>query len=102
MGYVFEHTNKNSANLKLIISGGMIWPKKFYCVTNVERIKGNKTKFWQLYNLCIDQAITRGHFEKWQDTFDFGLIPGLFIVSMICLILTFALVYHEQREKLYG
>ena len=102
-GMYYDKLTKTVPNLKLIISGGMIWPKEFYCVTNVERIiKGNKTKFFQRYNLCIDQAITRSCLEKWQEIFDFGLFPGLFIVSMIFLILTFALVYHEQREKLYG
>ena len=70
-----------------------IWKKEDYCISNVE----NEDEFWLEYHVCKDKAE-----NVYLAVISAGLIPVLMILSMICLVLTFGLLYKEQKEKLFG
>ena len=86
----------------LIILGGKIWPKEYYCVSHVESPSKNEFSYWERYHVCVGESISEGYFARWLRIVDFGLFPGLFIISLVFLIFTFILVYIQQRDKLFG
>ena len=89
---------KNISNLSnFSLSGDRIWPKEYYCVIQMESIHNSKPR----YHVCPNQSISEGCLKEW-NWIDFKLIPGLLLISMIFLLMTFLLVYLEQREKLFG
>ena len=67
----------------------------------MESQEPSKPKYWQRYIVCTNYNITEGCYDK-LEWIDFELIPGLLVISMVFLLLTFVPVYLEQREKLFG
>ena len=87
--------------IEYTFQGGKMWTNEHYCLTQVESQEQSNPRYWQRYIYCRYKNITEGCYEKWK-WIDFELIPGLFVVSMICLFMTCILMYSEQKEKLFG
>ena len=71
---------------------------KYYCLSHVG---SSNDKSFQTYIVCKDH-IVESQAKKFLDMFDFAIIPGLSIVSMTFLVLTFGILYNEKRNKLFG
>lgn len=69
-----------------------IWKKEDYCVSYVE--DGNK--YYEQFHVC------KGKESIFLMMVSLQIIPGLLMISMIFLVLTFGLLYREQRERLFG
>ena len=69
-----------------------IWKKEDYCVSYVE----DGTKYYEQFHAC------KGKESIFLMMVSLQIIPGLLMISMIFLVLTFGLLFREQREKLFG
>ena len=69
------------------------WEKEAYCISYVE----DGSEYWQEYYVCNDKAG-----EVYTMMINYRFIPILLSLSMIFLVLTFGLLYMEQKEQLFG
>ena len=70
---------------------GKKWKPQEYCVE-----KGDWD--FETYYVCYGELPNVG----WMNIVELGLIPSLDIISAVFLVLTFGLLYREQRQRLFG
>ena len=71
-------------------------PYNEYCVNHVEVLKDGSLLSRDEYFRCTP------HQDPWLEDVEINLFSGLYITSMIFLILLFVVIFTTQRKKLFG